>query len=73
VVWKLGTESRAASGAGDVPSGTAHAVDPDQGRTACGRPIRSLHVWPDIPWRRVGMLGLTRCVGCLAEAEEGKA
>ena len=70
MAWKLGSEGRDDSGAGALPSGTAHAVDPERRLTACGRPIRSLHVWDDLPWQRVGMLGLIRCIGCLAEAAD---
>ncbi len=66
--WTLGSESREQSGTNAVPGGVGHAVDLDAGITACGRPVRSLEVWPDLPWQRVGMLGLIRCIGCVAEA-----
>jgi hypothetical protein len=69
MAWSLGSESRETSGTNTVPAGTGHAVDPADGRTACGRPLRSLHLWPDIPWRRVGMIGLAQCPVCEAQAE----
>ena len=67
--WTLGSESREESGTNALPAGLAHAVEPSEQLTACGRPFRSLQVWPDIPWCRVGMLGLPRCPICDAEAD----
>lgn len=66
--WTLGSEGREHPGTNVIPAGTGHAVDIEGHATACGRPYRSLEVWPDIPWPRVGMLGLLRCPGCVAEA-----
>lgn len=66
--WTLGTEGADRAGTGSVPAGVGHAVDVEAATTAYGRPFRSLQVWPDVPWQRVGMLGLTRCIGCIAEA-----
>lgn len=69
MAWTLGSESRETTGTGAQPAGTGHAVDPENALTACGRPIRSLHLWPDIPWRRVRMLGLPTCPACDTEAD----
>jgi hypothetical protein len=64
MVWVLGSEGREESGTSALPAGTAHAVDPDAGQTGCGRPVRSLHLWPDVPWRRVRMVGIATCPVC---------
>lgn len=66
--WTLGAENQERTGTGAGPSGVVHAVDPTAGQTACGRPVRSLQLWADLPWRRVGMLGLDCCPVCLADA-----
>lgn len=62
--WVLGSEDYDGSGPRAVPAGTCHAVDLDDGITACGRPVRSLRLWSEVPWRRAGMLGLDRCRIC---------
>ena len=68
MAWVLGSESRETSGSNARPAGTGHAVDPDAGLTACGRPVRSLHLWPEVPWARVRMIGLPTCPTCDAQA-----
>ncbi len=67
--WTLGSESRERADTDPMPAGTGHAVDGDARETACGRPVRSLHLWPDVPWRRVRMLGLSTCPACDRGAE----
>jgi hypothetical protein len=68
MAWAVGSEGREVTGSGALPTGLGHAVEPDAGLTACGRPIRSLHLWPDVPWVRVRMLGIEPCPACAAEA-----
>ena len=68
--WIVGSESFDQTVSDAVPAGTCHAVDREDGITGCGRPVRSLRLWPEVPWRRVGMLGLDRCPPCDAEAAD---
>lgn len=70
--WVLASEGVDGSGAKAVPAGCGHAVDLEAGTTACGRPVRSLRLWKDIPWRRAGMLGLDRCPVCDHETWSGE-
>ncbi len=55
------------------PSGCCHAVDADDGATACGTIIRSLKVWLDVPWIRARMAGGELCAVCTAVTEEHAA
>lgn len=68
--WILGSEESERSGTAMVPSGRCHAVDPDEGTTACGRPVRSLHLWAELPWVRAAMLGVARCESCVRATGE---
>jgi len=55
------------------PSGCCHAVDAEDGATACGTIIRSLKVWLDVPWIRARMAGGELCPICTAVTEDHAA
>jgi hypothetical protein len=48
------------------PAGCCHAVDPDNGSTACGTATRSLQVWAEVPFQRARMAGGELCPTCVA-------
>ena len=71
VGWIVGSEdfSRPRRSEDAQPAGLCHAVDLDAGVVACARPVRSLRVWSELPWRRVRMLGLRVCDRCELAAD----
>lgn len=70
--WVLGSEDFTHPARSDdaQPAGTCHAVDLEAGMTGCARPVRSLRVWGEIPWRRARMLGLVICGRCDLAVED---
>lgn len=62
--WIVGSEDFAQVGPDIAPAGICHAVDLEDGTTACARPARGLRVWSEIPWQRAVMAGLARCGDC---------
>jgi hypothetical protein len=48
------------------PAGRCHAVDPDNGSTACGTATRSLQVWAEVPFQRARMAGGELCPTCMS-------
>ena len=57
-------ETSSSSPACAVPSGTAHALDPETARVACGRAADGLTVDPDLTWPLVGLAAADVCPAC---------
>jgi hypothetical protein len=65
----VATQQEAAASASPacaVPDGTAHAFDPEAGRTACDLPASAVTAWPELMWPPAGMAALDLCPTCLA-------
>ena len=60
----MGSEDFARRGPDAVPWGRCHSVDLQEGMTLCGRPVRSLRLWREIPWKRARMVGVDVCERC---------
>ena len=48
-----------------VPGGVAHALDPDTGTVACGRPADGLVVDADLSWPLAGLAAVDVCPYCV--------
>jgi hypothetical protein len=73
MAWITGSEGdsiHSGSSATTGPSGCCHAVDPEDGATACGAIIRSLALWDQVPWQRARMAGGELCPACMQVTEE---
>lgn len=74
MTWITGSEGdHLYSGSATGPTGCCHAVDPDDGATACGAIIRSLVLWVEVPFSRARMAGGELCPVCVAVAESDHA
>jgi hypothetical protein len=70
--WFTGSENDPKP-TGQAPDGWCHAVDLEVGITACGTAMRSLQLWPEVPWIRARMAGGDLCPTCVAQTENEHA
>jgi hypothetical protein len=71
--WITGSEGELYVGSASDPSGCCHAVDSDNGSTACGAGSASLRLWAEVPFIRARMAGGEVCPTCVALTEDEHA
>ncbi len=71
--WITGSEGDHPYTGSAGSDGCCHAVDPDDGHTACGTIIRSLRLWIEVPFSRARMAGGELCPTCVAITEQETA
>jgi hypothetical protein len=73
MAWITASDGDLYVGSASAPTGYCHAVDPNNGSTACGAGTSTLQLFFEVPFSRARMAGGEVCPSCVARTEEEHA